>query len=99
MRTAHHEAYQQELCPAAGLPPNNNTLLCPNASSSCYVYIGSPAAYATQKAGCTSRGGTLVAYNTAAEQLAVELYFWNVTKVMGSTATVYIGIEQVGYQW
>lgn len=41
----------------------------------------------------------LVAYNTPAEQLAVEVYFWNTTKVMTSAATVYIGIEQVGYQW
>ncbi len=44
-------------------------------------------------------GGALVGYNTAAEQLAVELYFWNVTKVMGSTTTVYIGVEQAGDWW
>ena len=83
----------------AGLPPNNNTLLCSNTTGSCYGYYSSPTAFTSQRLACQGRGGYLVAYNSPAEQLEVELYFWNVTKVMTATTNYYIGLEPAGAGW
>ena len=61
---------------AAGLPANNDFQFCDNTTRSCYFMVSTPRlAYAGAVAACAGRGGYLVSYNTAAEQLSVERYF------------------------
>ncbi len=55
-----------------GVPTDSDRVFCTsNASASCYFYDPWSKTYARAKAACAARGGYLVAYNSAEEQLQV----------------------------
>ncbi len=58
--------------PVAGVPTNNDITYCPVNSTSCYFYSSTGRAYGTAQTYCASLGGTLVSWNTDAEQLDVS---------------------------
>lgn len=58
------------------MPANNDLTFCSSTTRSCYYMRKSKnLAYGLAKAACGKMGGYLVAYNSGAEQLAVETYF------------------------
>jgi hypothetical protein len=94
--------------PATGLclPPNDGTVYCPNnrpgnssatGTPSCYFLNATAASFATHQAACQAMGGYLAAFNSAAEQLDVEvkLQLWTYT---GSN--IWLGVYPgAGQQW
>ena len=71
---------------AAGLPTDNDTVYCPDSQPSCYFYSYTTDPYATALSKCAAMGGDVVSWNSAAEQLAVETYFWLVRSSAGQVA-------------
>ena len=58
--------------PSEGVPTDSDQVYCTsNASASCYFYEPWSKTYAKAKAACAAKGGYLVAYNSAQEQLQV----------------------------
>ncbi len=59
--------------PPTCAPAYNKTFFCDASSSSCYaLHSATPLSHATARSACTSRGGVLVRYESAPEQLEVE---------------------------
>jgi hypothetical protein len=88
------------------LPPNDAAVYCPNTrpgnssatgTPSCYLLNATAATFATHQAACQAMGGYLAAFNSAHEQLDVEvkLQLWTYT---GSN--IWLGVHpSAGAQW
>ena len=82
------------------MPASDGRWYCPTYANatSCYYIITTAVSFAEQKGNCTAKGGHLVAYNNAFEQLDVERYF-TAAGTMTTDDYVYIGVEKTGNLW
>lgn len=85
---------QQDLC-LAGTPLTNDTFICPGNGTSCYQYHTTNQVRSVANTNCRAAGGTLVAWNTYAEQLAVEMHF-NKSGISIGLETYWTGLERLG---
>ncbi len=86
-------------CIFAGLPPDNDTVICPDGGESCYFYYHRSLSFEKAKAACRQNPGAfLVSYNSGEEQLLVERYY----RATGRLFWYYwIGLDKIGnhYFW
>lgn len=82
------------------MPASDGRWYCPTYANatSCYYIITTAVSYAEQKGNCTAKGGYLIAYNNAFEQLDVERYY-TAAGTMTTDDYVYIGVEKTGSLW
>jgi hypothetical protein len=67
-------------------------------ATSCYFLNTVTGSYTTQKTACASMGGYLAAFNSAFEQLDVEVRF-RASGALSSADYYYIGLEKIGNLW
>jgi hypothetical protein len=83
----------------AGLPPDNDTVICPDGGESCYFYYSRSLTWEKAKVACkTNPGAFLISYNSGEEQLLVESYY----RATGRLFWYYwFGLEKVNnvYYW
>lgn len=59
----------------AGMPTDNDTVVCPDTLDSCYIWLATYVTYSTALTKCQALGGYPVAWSSSQEQLTVENYF------------------------
>ena len=72
-----HAHRPPDLLPPAAAPASNSTFFCDYQGVKCYSHSFLSRGFQAAQADCTSRGGELVQYGSAAEQHLVESYFRN----------------------
>ena len=102
--TPYHSGLRSSapLLPVIGVPTDSDRVFCRNSmNNTCYFYNSIGATYANAKAACKAKGGNLVSYNSAEEQLAVERYFSASYGTGVLTSIFCIGLEKsnVTYYW
>jgi hypothetical protein len=64
--------------------------VCPDNGTSCYFSKATSSSYAMARAACSALNGSVVSYDDAEEQLAVEQYF-SVSGACCCARTLYVG--------
>jgi hypothetical protein len=63
--------------PPAGVPAYNKTFFCDGTVTKCYTLRTGGFAYDTQRTQCQQFGGDIVFYESMAEQIEVDNYFYS----------------------